>query len=491
MEHSSSRVIHDSQPATNRVEPLNPSRSITALTGRRFHFIGIGGVGMSALAQVLLRNHARVSGSDRHESEVIERLRKRSATVYVGHDAAHIPDDVDTVVMSAAVSQDNPELQRARLRGVRILKYAEMLGQLFNHYQGIAISGTHGKSTTSGWLSVLLKQAGVDTNFIVGARCTQLGSSSGVGGSPWFVAEACEYDRSFLNLWPYIGCILNIERDHLDYYTDEAEIIAAFAAFAGQVRPEGVVVAYGDDPKVRLALDQTENQARQVLFGLDPGNTVRAERLALVNGLYHFDLIREGHMLGRTSISLPGRHNVINALAVATIALEVGLMPEVVLDQLAHFTGVERRTMLKGVFKQITVLDDYAHHPTEVKATLEAIRQRYHPKRLWCVFQPHQYSRTRFLLDDFVESFKLADVTIVPEIYGVRDSDESRRAVNAQVLVQRLCQAGSDARFVDGVDAICEVLEGNVAPGDVVVTMGAGDIWKVADEYIQRVGVHC
>ncbi len=461
------------------------------LKGRRFHFIGIGGVGMSALAQVLLRNHALVTGSDRGDSEVIERLRQRSAQVHVGHDAAYVPEDVDTVVMSAAVSQDNPELQRARELGVPVLKYAQMLGKVFNHYQGIAISGTHGKSTTSGWLSVLLRQAGEEANFIVGARCTQLGSSSGVGGSPWFVAEACEYDRSFLNLHPRLACILNIERDHLDYYADEADIIGAFSAFAQQVRPGGALVACGDDDKVRYALELAQVQTRQVFYGLEPDNDVRAERLELIEGLYHFDLIRDGHMLGRTSIGLAGHHNVLNGLAVAALALEAGISPELVLEQLPKFTGVERRAMVKGVFNGITVLDDYAHHPTEVKATLAAIRERYQPQRVWCVFQPHQYSRTRFLLDDFAESFKLADITIVPEIYGVRDSDESRRAVNAQVLVDRLCDQGCDARFVDGAAAICKVLEADVEPGDVVVTMGAGDIWKVADEYIQRIGVHC
>jgi UDP-N-acetylmuramate--alanine ligase len=341
-------------------------------------------------------------------------------------------------------------------------------------------------------------------NFIVGAEVSQLGSSSGVGDSQYFIAEACEYDRSFLNLRPKIACILNIEEDHLDYYKDEDEIVGAFTEFALGVKPDGVLIANGRDPNVaKIIMDSRSPLARgQVYpcgsrggndslvrcetFGLDANCNFHAQHLALHDGLYAFDVYHNGELLGPTSISLPGRHNVANALAVVAMAVNVGVPYQEVLQLLPSFTGVDRRLMLKGQIRRVTVLDDYAHHPTEIKASLEAIRQRYQPKQIWCIFQPHQYSRTRFLLDDFAESFKLADVIIVPEIYFVRDSQQTKKEVNAQMLVDRMRANGTDAIFIDDFGAICDYLQANVAAGDLVITMGAGDIWKVADEYIHR-----
>jgi len=458
------------------------------LAGKTVHFIGIGGIGMSGLAQVLMRNRAVVSGSDQTDGPSVARLRDLGVSIRIGHQPDHVPPDADAVVITAAVKPDNPELVRAKQQGCEVYKYAQMLGQLMNRYQGIAVSGTHGKSTTSGWLSYLLRRSGVDASFIVGAVVSQLGSSSGVGESRYFVAEACEYDRSFLNLRPTMAAVLNIEADHLDYYRDEAEIIDAFGQFVGGVAFEGTVVANGQDRNVSEVIKAMRPDVECLTFGLDESCSYCARDLELVDGLYRFTLCAEGRVLGRTRISVPGRHNVMNALAVAAMARRVGVPVETVLERLPEFTGVDRRLTLRGRAGQVTVLDDYAHHPTEIKASLSGIRERYRPGRLWCVFQPHQYSRTRFLLDDFAESFKLADVTIVPEIYFVRDSQESRQAVNAQVLVDRLRGCGSQAEFVDGFDAICDYLQAHVKAGDVVVTMGAGDVWKVADAYIQRIG---
>jgi len=398
---------------------------------------------------------------------------------------------MDAVVISAAIKPDNPELKLAQRQGCKIYKYAQMLGQLMSCYEGIAIAGTHGKSTTSGWLAYLLRQAGIDVNFVVGAEVSQLGSSSGVGDSEYFIAEACEYDRSFLNLRPKIACILNIEEDHLDYYKDEDEIVGAFTEFAMGVKPGGVLIANGRDLNVaKIIMDSrfrgNDSLVRCETFGLDAGCNFYAQNLVLHDGLYSFDVYHNGELLGPTSISLPGRHNVANALAVLAMAVNVGVSCQQVLQRLSSFTGADRRLMLKGQIRRVTVLDDYAHHPTEIKASLEAIRQRYQPKRIWCIFQPHQYSRTRFLLDDFAESFKLADVIIVPEIYFVRDSQQTKKEVNAQMLVDRMRANGTDAVFIDDFGAICDYLQANVAAGDLVITMGAGDIWKVTDEYIRR-----
>jgi UDP-N-acetylmuramate--alanine ligase len=474
------------------------SSVLNGVAGKKFHFIGAGGIGMSGLAQLLIKHNAIVAGSDQTPSELTESLRRIGADIKIGHNAENLSPETDAVVISAAIKEDNPELKLARRRGCKIYKYAQMLGELMNCYEGIAISGTHGKSTTSGWLIYCLKQAGIDASFIIGARISQLGSSYGVADSKYFVAEACEYDRSFLNLKPKIACILNIEQDHLDYYKDEDEIVEAFGEFALGTKPDGVVIANGQDANVakiisslvarRSSLESrftgNESRMRCETFGLDENCNFYAENIVLNDGLYTFDVYHNGELLGATQISLPGRHNIMNALAVVAMAVNVGLEQQQILGLLPDFTGMERRLMLKGRFGETVVIDDYAHHPTEIRASLQAIRQRYQPRRIWCVFQPHQYSRTRFLLDDFAESFKLADITIVPEIYFVRDSQAAKKKINAQMLVERIRANGTQAVFIDSFGAICDYLRSNVASGDLVVTMGAGDIWKVADEYI-------
>jgi len=457
-----------------------------SVAGMRFHFIGAGGVGMSGLAQLLIKNKAIVAGSDQTPSDIIDGLHQMGADIRIGHRAKNLRPETDAVVISAAIKEDNPELKLARERGYKVYKYAEALGELMNRYEGIAVSGTHGKSTTSGWLVYLLKEAGLEPNFIIGARISQLGSSSGVADSKYFVAEACEYDRSFLNLKPKIACILNIEQDHLDYYKNEDEIVKTFGEFAHGVKPNGVVIANGKDANVAKIIRQTASKLRYETFGLDENCNFFAENIALNEGLYSFDIYHNGTLLGGTRISVPGMHNILNALAVVAMAVNAGLEPGQIIELLPGFTGIERRLMFKGRYREITVLDDYAHHPTEIRASLQAIRQRYRPRRIWCVFQPHQYSRTRFLLDDFSESFKLADVTIVPEIYFVRDSATAKKDINAQILVARMRANGTEALFIDNFGAICDYLESNVTAGDVVVSMGAGDIWKVTDESIQR-----
>ena len=458
------------------------------LAGKRFHFIGAGGVGMSGLAQLMMKHQAIVTGSDQAPSEVVTALCSGGADIRIGHCEKNLDSRTGAVVISAAIREDNPELRLARRRGVPVYKYAQMLGMLMDRYEGIAVSGTHGKSTTSGWLVHCLRQAGAEPNFIIGAVISQLCNSFGIGEGKYFVAEACEYDRSFLNLRPKIGCILNIEQDHLDYYRDEDEIIGAFAEFAGGIKAGGVLIANGQDANTVKALAMLGSEHQCLTFGLEKSCDFYADNIVLENGLYSFDVYNDGRLLGRARISLPGEHNILNSLAVVAMAVTLGFDPGGILGSLGGFTGMDRRLMLKGRFGGITVLDDYAHHPTEIRASLAAIRQKYQPRRLWCIFQPHQYSRTRFLLDDFAESFNLADITIVPEIYFVRDSQTAKQEVNAQVLVDRIRASGSEALFIGEFPGICEHLKGNASPGDLVVTMGAGDIWKVTDEYLQWLG---
>jgi UDP-N-acetylmuramate--alanine ligase len=458
--------------------------------GEKFHFIGAGGIGMSGLAKLLLKHNCVVTGSDQIKSPVTDKLAELGVKMNIGHSEENLACPKPVVVISAAVKEDNPELKLARKKGCRIYKYAQMLGLLMNDYEGVAVAGTHGKSTTSGWLTFTLKELGVDVNFIIGADISQLGTNSGAGDSEIFVAEACEYDRSFLNLRPKIGCILNIEADHLDYYRDVDEIVEAFGDFAHGVKKDGVLIANGTDANVKKILSGLSDQ-RYETIGFDKNCNFYADNLRATDGLFGFDVYHNGGLLGSTQISVPGRHNVFNSLAVAAMAVNLGQDGSQVLATLGKFTGMDRRIMERAKVNGVTILDDYAHHPTEIRASLEAIRQRYQPKRLWCVFQPHQYSRTRFLLDDFAESFKLADITILPEIYFVRDSLESKKEVNAAMLAERIKGEGSEALFIDGFDRICDYLIENVRNRDVIVTMGAGDVWKVADEYIQRSGKNC
>lgn len=468
------------------VSIVNLEAPAAGIAGKRFHFIGAGGVGMSGLAQLLIKNSGLVTGSDETQTAVTDRLCEMGADIKIGHNADNLDPATDAVVISAAITEDNPELKLAREQGHTIYKYAQMLGQLCNCYDGIAVAGTHGKSTTSGWLTYCLKQAGIDVNFIIGADIIQLNGSSGAGDSKYFVAEACEYDRSFLNIKPKIGCILNIEQDHLDYYKDEDQIVDAFCDFALGVKPNGVLIANGTDSNVAKVIKMLTPDFPHETFGLDKNCNFYADNIELNDGFYTFDVYHNGKLLGPARNSLPGTHNILNALAVVAVAINIGLEPAQVLALLPGFTGIDRRLMLKAQVGQITVLDDYAHHPTEIRASLAAIRQRYEPKSIFCIFQPHQYSRTRFLLNDFSESFKLADVTIVPEIYFVRDSLAAKKEVNSQILVEKIRQNGTHAVFIDGFGPICDFLLENVTEGDLVVTMGAGDIWKVADEYLQR-----
>jgi len=487
MSRPQTRLFAEKPKTGPQLERLGPSRE-PALEGKRFHFIGAGGIGMSGLAKVLLKHKAVVSGSDQTHSDITENLCRLGAVIKLGHSRENLPDRTDTVVISAAINDDNPELIAARRMGCEIKKYAELLGGLMNYYDGIAIAGTHGKSTTGGWLSYVLAQAGVEPNFIVGAPITQLGDTSGTGNGALFVAEACEYDRSFLNLKPKIACILNIEADHLDYYRDIDEIIDAFCDFVKAARENCVLIVNAADGNIKRVISKLPADIVCRTFGLDRGCDFSAGNIRCRDGLYNFEVFHKGLSSGRVQISLPGRHNILNALAVIATADAAGLPPEKALRLLGEFTGIERRLMFKGTINDITVIDDYAHHPTEIRASLEAIRQRYRPKRLWCVFQPHQYSRTRFLLDDFAESFKLADITVVPQIYFVRDSQAAKKEVNAEMLVEKLKSNHTEALFIDSFSAIVNHLKENVRAGELVVTMGAGDIWKVADEYLQGSG---
>ena len=468
-------------PAGQIVVPL---RKRNAVKHSNYHFVGIGGCGMSGLAQVLAQRGYRVSGSDISSSAVTDKLATRGIPVTIGHDPADLSEQVDCVVVSAAVKKDNPQWRCALQRGVRVYKYAELLGQISHEMDTVAIAGTHGKSTTSAWLAHLLTQAGKDPSFVIGAQVDQLGGGSGAGQGRHLVVEACEYDRSFLNLQPAAAAILNIEADHLDYYRDLDEIIEAFNHFAQRLRPHGLLVANGDDENVTQALKDCSGDCQ--FFSLKSAAHWQAQRLEFEAGHGCCDILAQGRTLGRVKLGVPGRHNVANALAVAALGRQAGLSDAQICAGLESFAGAGRRLTYRGTAAGVVILDDYAHHPTEIRATLAAIQGKYQPQRLWCVFQPHQHSRTRFLLREFAGSFDQADIVLLPEIYFVRDSEDQKQAINAEKLAQAIAAQGRQAYYLGDFTRIAEHLCRGVQAGDVVVTMGAGDVWKLTDELICR-----
>ncbi len=453
--------------------------------GQRVHFIGIGGCGMRGLAAMLIREGAVVSGSDRQGSSSLEYLESLGATVCIGQRPENLPDQLDRVVVTAAIKDENPELQAARARGITVVKYAGLLGEAMRCRCGLAVAGTHGKSTTSGLLSYMLTLGGADPSFVVGADVPQLGGGSRAGGGKHFIAEACEYDRSFLSLYPRLAAILNVEHDHPDCYDNLEEVKAVFAAFAALVPAEGKLIVNGED---RNMADVVQGIGAPVeTFGLnDARYDWRATNLTTFRGVCRFELHYRDLKLGVAQMKLPGRHSVMNSLAAAALAYHAGIDRDAILRAMATFSGVGRRMELKGVSHGITVVDDYAHHPTEIRASLRAIRDAYEPERLWVVFQPHQHSRTRFLMSDFAKSFGLADVTLVPDIYFVRDSEAEKQRVSSTDLTSEIQRSGGDARYLASFDDILAVLSQELQPGDCLVTMGAGSVNEIADCMLQR-----
>ncbi len=455
---------------------------------KRIHLIGIGGSGMRALAEMLMHRGAIVSGSDASSAAALERLAADGATIHVGQKADNLPEVCDTVVFSAAINEQNPELLAARQRKCEVIKYSQMLGRLMAEKVGVAVSGTHGKSTTTAMVAYVLTMADMKPNFIVGATVEQLGGPSGVGPGRHFVAEACEYDRSFLNYRPTYAAILNVEEDHLDCYPNITAIIEAFRAFVSQVKPEGVVIANGEDRNVAAATKKPTPCEVQT-FGMAEGCTWRGEDICIEKGRHVMDIYFKGHKYARLHVPLPGKHNMYNSLAATALLHHSGLSADTIVEHLSKFTGTRRRMTLKAQINGITVVDDYAHHPTEIQATLRAIREFYQPRgRVYCVFQPHQHSRTRFLLKDFARCFGGADEVVVPDIYFVRDSEMERDCISSEDLVAQIRLNGGTALYLKSSEEIVRHLQGALSPDDLVVTMGAGNIWEVADEIVCWLG---
>lgn len=452
------------------------------MQGRTLHFVGIGGCGMSGLARISRALGAAVTGSDMTETDVTRSLAEQGIAVTLRQTAESVPAGCDMLVVSAAIKADHPELVTAQGRGIEVMKYAELLGGLMPGRTGIAIAGTHGKSTTTAMLAHALIRCGLDPTFIVGATCEQIGGGSRIGRPDVLIAEACEYDRSFHNFHPTHAAVLNVEEDHLDIYGSLDKVVEAFNGFARLTAPDGSLLI-GHDGAYRT----------NVAAGVDcPVETIGYAPDAdwsISKDATEVRISQHGEAVCTFKPQLPGEHMAYNASVAAVTAHRMGAPWAKIGEALTSFKGLDRRMQTLGERGGVTVIDDYGHHPTEIDTTLRALRQHHRPQehggRLICVFQPHQHSRTRFLLEQFATSFSAADLVIVPHIYFVRDSEEDKRAVSAEDLVNKLTRRGVAALHVDAFEGITAWLAAHTHAGDLVVVMGAGPVWQVAHGFLQ------
>jgi UDP-N-acetylmuramate--alanine ligase len=452
---------------------------------QHIHFVGIGGVGMSGIAEVLLTLGYRVTGSDARRSETVERLERLGAKVYVGHAAAQV-EGAHVVVSSSAVARDNVEVAAARQRGIPVIARAEMLAELMRLKYGIAIAGTHGKTTTTSMVAAVLGAGGFDPTVVVGGRVHGLGTNARLGQGEFLVAEADESDGSFLRLTPTIAVVTTVDAEHLDYYPDLDAIVAAFLAFANKVPFYGAVVVCLDDPNLQRMIPRMMDK-RVVTYGLEAGADVTARRLQFVEMRSTFEVAHRGVSLGTMTLQIPGRHNVLNALAATAVALDLEMPFPKIQTALAGFAGVQRRFQVRGIARDVLVVDDYGHHPAEIRATLAAAKAGF-DRRVITVFQPHRYSRTQHLRDDFLTAFYQSDVLIVMDIYPAGEAPIP--GVHARDLADGIAAHGHREVLYLGHDraAIIDYLCESTRAGDLVLTLGAGDVGQLGGELLQRLG---
>jgi UDP-N-acetylmuramate--alanine ligase len=445
----------------------------------KVHFVGIGGAGMSGIAEVLLDYDLEVSGCDQIASETTERLARLGAKVFVGHSPEHV-EDVDLVVISSAVSMESPEVEAARERNITVVRRAEMLGELMRLKYGIAVAGTHGKTTTTSLVGAVLTEAGLDPTVIVGGRLRVSGTGARLGKSEYLVAEADEYDRSFLRLQPIIGVVTSIDKDHLDTYGNLGAIKNAFLEFSGKVPFFGQAILCLDDSNIQEMLPRLAGR-RVLTYGLSPQADLRAEKVETVSSGSRFEVHNNGEGgIGSVELPMHGLHNVRNGLAAIAVGLSLGIEFDTIAAALKGFSGVHRRFEKKGTWQGATVVDDYAHHPTEVAATLAAARQAFPRSRIIAVFQPHLFSRTRDLASDFGKALLAANFVLVTDIYASRE--EPLPGVDAMLVVEAARESGH--RHVEYHGEWREaptILALQVGEGDVVLTLGAGDIYRLAE----------
>jgi len=471
----------------------------------RIHFVGIGGIGMSAMAKILLEEGYMVSGSDWKLNPLTASLETLGAQVFEGHAASHV-DQADLIVTTSAAKSDNPEIVAGRARGIPVMKGSQMLGRMMAGKLGVCVAGTHGKTTTTAMIAEILVDAGLDPTFVVGGEVKDLGTNGHLGKGIHFVAEADEYDRRFLDLNPSIAVITNVEADHLDYYGDYENVLGAFHQFLQRVPAEGTIVACWDDPGVRRVVEElrywdteprrhgdveharqvsasarprvTQFGPRVVTYGVHrPGKWWASSLVVNAYGGFDFTAWHVGRRMGEFTLRVPGLHNVSNALAALAVAHLLGVHPDQAWATLARFGGTHRRFEIKDSVRGITVVDDYAHHPTEIRATLAAARLRYPDRPVWVCFQPHTYSRTRYLLTEFAGAFSQADHVIITDIYAAREFDTL--GVHARDIIAQMKHP--DALYIGSLEEAARYLARVLQPEDVLFTLGAGDVWQVGE----------
>lgn len=451
---------------------------------RRAHLVGAGGVGMSSLGQALLHEGHRVTGSDASDSARTRTLRARGATIHVGHRQGNLPADCDLVVVTAAIDRANPEIAAALAAEVPIVKYAQALGDLMTRKHGVCIAGCHGKTTTTGLLTWLLVQGGADPSMVIGGDAEFLGGNFRAGCGEHFVAEACEFDRSFHQLAPRTALVTNIDADHLDYYRDLGEIQEAFRDFA-RLLPQGGYLATLNEHERVFRDDGVVCDVET--FGLRGNADWTATEWRRLDGITYFRVAHRGRDLGTFQLRLVGLHNVCNALGAIAVAARLGLdLDRVVRPALVEYGGVDRRLTQRYEGHGVLVLDDYAHHPREIAAVLSALREEHPSRRILVVFQAHQASRTRVHLREFAAALELADRVFVPDIYCARDSEEDRRAVHALDLVRTAANRGVDVTYLEDLRDAASVILRELRVADLVVTMGAGSVWEVSRDLAER-----
>lgn len=453
----------------------------------RVHFVGIGGISMSGLAEFLLRNGYEVTGSDVLDSYIIKDLRSKGIKVDIGHNGSNVVG-ANLVVYTSAITtistnDENPEISEAKKRGIPLMNRAVLMGQIMEGFpQAIGIAGTHGKTTATSMLSLIMMEAQLDPTIFLGGKLDEIGGNVRVGKSSNFLVEACEFSGSFLEMSPYMAVILNIDNDHLDYFKDMDEIYDTFMEFANLVPNQGFVVGSADDPMVSKLLKGIDR--RTISFSIGGQADWVAEEIEYNSvGYPSFRATYKGQDMGWFSLNVPGKHNVYNALAAIATAWASGVSVEVIKKGLAAYKGTHRRFEIKGVVEGVTVIDDYGHHPTEIRATLEAA-QNYPHKKLWCVFQPYTFSRTKLLFDDFVDAFHDAHEVIITDIMGGREQDTGE--IHALDLVNAIKETGQACRYLPTFEDVVDFLSGNTQSGDVVITTGCGNVYLAAEMLVQR-----
>jgi UDP-N-acetylmuramate--alanine ligase len=445
------------------------------------HFVGIGGIGMSGIAEVLLNLGYKISGSDAQQSDTTLRLQKLGAMVAVGHSAENV-GNADVVVTSTAVKASNPEVVEAHRRNIPVIPRAEMLAELLKMKFSVAVSGSHGKTTTTSMVSTMLAEGGLDPTMVIGGKLASIGSNARLGDGEIIVAEADESDGSFLKLSPTIAVITNIDREHLDYYPGINEIKAAFLKFANIVPFYGCTVMCNDNEHIREIAPEIKR--RTITYGIEHAADYRAEKIEFQGSKTNYNLNYKGNILGKIELNVPGMFNVYNSLAAVAVGRELELEFPVIQKGLASFFGVHRRLEVKGRVGSITVIDDYGHHPTEVRETLAAASHVWKSRRI-VVFQPHRYTRTKALFDEFTRAFTDADVLIVNDIYPA--SEEPIAGVNSAALCAAIKATGHPSvEYVANAEDTIEYLLKIVRPDDAVFTLGAGSVYKIGEAFLKR-----